>query len=169
VTLSQKPAARLVDPVVYRNGMARYAGHVQLVTTEWEGVRRGVTVTAACSVSDDPATVLVCVNAENPGNAIFEASGRFALNALAAHHQPLAKALAGFGQLPPDDRFALGSWRRLETGAPVLSDALVAFDCRLIEVRRMATHLVLFGRVAEMHFGPENPALIYLDRAFHPL
>ena len=42
----------------YRDAMAHYAGHVQLVTTAHAGQRRGVTVTAACSVSDDPPTVL---------------------------------------------------------------------------------------------------------------
>jgi cob(II)yrinic acid a,c-diamide reductase len=158
-----------VDPTLYRDGMARYAGHVQAVTTEWQGVRRGVTATAACSVSDDPATVLVCLNATNDSNAIFEQSGVFALNSLAGHHQALAKALAGFDRLPVEERFALAHWLTLETGAPVLSDALVSFDCRLMEIRRMSTHLVLFGQVVAMHFGPHNPPLIYLDRAFHAL
>ncbi len=169
MTVSEKPVPVPVDPAIYRNGMARYAGHVQAVTTEWEGVRRGVTATAACSVSDDPATVLVCLNASNAKNTIFEESGRFALNTLAAHHQPLARALAGFDDLPVEDRFALGHWQRLLTGAPILSDALVAFDCRLLEIRRMSTHLVLFGTVVAMHFGPQNPPLLYLDRAFHAL
>ncbi len=158
-----------VDPALYRNGMARYAGHVQAVTTEWQGVRRGVTATAVCSVSDDPAMVLVCLNAGNASNALFEQSGIFALNALAGHHQALAKALAGFDRLPVEERFALAEWTVLETGAPVLSDALVSFDCTLLEIRRMATHLVLFGQVVAMHFGPPNPPLIYLDRAFHAL
>ncbi|WP_252193148.1 flavin reductase [Rhizobium sp. CSW-27] len=149
--------------------MARYAGHVQALTTEWEGIRRGVTVTAACSVSDDPATVLACLNASNEANAIFETSGRFALNTLAAHHQALARALAGFDRLPVEDRFALAEWTTLATGAPILADALVAFDCRLIDIRRMSTHIVLFGQVVDLHFGPDDQALVYLDRAFHAL
>ncbi|MCO5729955.1 flavin reductase [Rhizobium sp. SSA_523] len=149
--------------------MARYAGHVQAVTTEWQGVRRGVTATAACSVSDDPPTVLACLNVANAKNAIFEKSGYFALNALAAHHQPLARALAGFEDLPTEERFSLGIWQRLVTGAPVLSDALVAFDCRLLEVKVMSTHMVLFGEVVGLHLGPKAEALMYLDRSFHAL
>ncbi len=169
MTISEETVQTAVDPAIYRNGMARYAGHVQVATTQWQGVRRGVTVTAACSVSDDPATVLVCLNASNEANAIFEQSGSFALNALAGHHQALAKALAGFERLPVDQRFALADWVQLATGAPVLADALVAFDCRLLEIKRMGTHMVLFGQVVAMHFGPDNPPLIYLDRAFHAL
>lgn len=169
MNISERLAAEAVDSARYRDGMARYAGHVQIVTTEWEGVRRGVTATAACSISDSPATVLACLNADNVKNEVFEKSGRFALNSLAVHHQPLARALAGFENLPNDQRFALGEWMELSTGAPVLSDAVAAFDCRLIEIRRIATHLVLIGTVVGLHLGPANPPLIYLDRAFHSL
>lgn len=157
------------DPALYRNAMSRYAGHVQIVTTALEGERRGVTVTAACSVSDNPATVLACVNAGNPSNAIFERSGRFALNALAAHHRPLAEAFAGMGKLPVEERFARAEWLSLATGAPVLADALAVFDCSLIEARTVATHTILIGRVEALHFGPLKPALIYFERAFTEL
>jgi cob(II)yrinic acid a,c-diamide reductase len=159
----------VLDPVLYRNGMARYAGHVQVVTTEFEGIRRGVTVTAACSVSDTPPTVLVCLNSGNASNAIFEKSGVFALNSLGAHHEGLAAAFAGLSGLTAADRFALGTWRTLATGAPVLDDAAVSFDCEITEFKRMSTHFVMFGDVKAMHFGPPASSLIYFDRGFRTL
>lgn len=158
-----------VDPVAYRNGMARYAGHVQVVTTEHDGVKRGVTVTAACSVSDDPPSLLVCLNRSNPNNEIFLKSGVFALNALASHHQSLAAGFAGMGGLTGEDRFAGADWQTLVTGAPVLSDAMVAFDCRVTDVKPVASHLILFGEVVDMRLGPPSPPLIYLDRGFRTL
>jgi len=164
--LSDQP---FVDPALYRDGMARYAGHVQVVTTEFEGVRRGVTVTAACSVSDNPPTVLACLNGSNASNAIFRKSGIFALNSLAAHHQALATAFAGLSGVPANERFALGTWTTLATGAPVLTDAVVSFDCRLTEIKHVSTHFVMFGEVTAIHFGEAQPSLIYLDRGFHTL
>lgn len=160
---------QLLDPVLYRDAMAHYAGHVQIVTTEFEGLRRGVTITAACSVSDRPPMVLACLNNGNQSNAVFFESGRFALNTLGLRHKPLATAFAGFDKLSSDERFALGSWQTLETGAPVLSDAIAAFDCRVVDMKATATHTVLFGEVAALHFGPPDQSLIYLDRAFHAL
>src|SRR4051812_12897146 len=154
----------ILDPVLYRDGMARYAGHVQVVATEFEGVRRGVTVTAACSVSDAPPTLLVCLNSSNANNAVFEKSGVFALNALGAHHQALAAGFAGLSGIPSQERFSAGLWRTLVTGAPVLDDAVVSFDCELIEVKRMSTHLIMFGAVKAMHFGAAAPSLIYHER-----
>lgn len=158
-----------MDPVVYREAMSRYAGHVQIVTTEYEGVRRGVTITAACSVSDRPPSLLVCLNNGNPNNTVFFESGYFALNTLVAHHQPLANAFAGFGGLAPDDRFALADWQTLVTGAPVLTDSIVSFDCRVTDSKVTATHTVLFGEVKAVHFGPIDASLIYLDRGYRSL
>jgi len=155
-----------LDPALYRDGMARYAGHVQVVTTTFGGVMRGVTVTAACSVSDAPPTLLVCLNNGNPNNAIFEEARVFALNALGDRHQSLAAAFAGFDGLAAADRFALGRWRTLVTSAPVLDDAVVSFDCELVEVKQMSTHFILFGRVRAVHVGPDAPSLIYRDRGF---
>ena len=158
-----------MDPVVYREAMSRYAGHVQIVTTEYEGVRRGVTITAACSVSDRPPSLLVCLNNGNPNNTVFFESGYFALNSLGAHHQALANAFAGFGGLAPDDRFALAEWQTLVTGAPVLIDSIVSFDCRVTDSKVTATHTVLFGEVKAVHFGQPDASLIYLDRGYRSL
>ncbi|WP_244564195.1 flavin reductase [Rhizobium sp. RU36D] len=158
-----------MDPLVYRNAMALYAGHVQIVTTEKDGLRRGVTITAACSVSDSPPMVLACLNNGNASNQVFFESGVFALNTLGLRHQGLASAFAGFGGLAVEDRFALGDWQYLATGAPVLSDAIASFDCRVIDAKVTATHTVLFGQVEAIHFGPPDAALIYLDRSFRSL
>ncbi|WLR94441.1 flavin reductase family protein [Shinella zoogloeoides] len=160
----------LVDASLYRDAMSRYAGHVQIVTTVHEGEKRGVTITAACSVSDNPAMVLACVNASNPKNAVFEKSGRFALNTLAADQIDLANAFSGRNPaLTSEERFAMGNWQELVTGAPVLKDALAAFDCRLVEFKVMATHMVLIGEVLGVSFGEHKPALLYMDRGYRTL
>ncbi len=153
-----------VPPQEYRDAMAHYAGHVQLVTTAHEGVQRGVTVTAACSVSDNPPIVLVCLNRSNPKNAIFLESGVFALNTLAVQHQAMASAFAGLDGKSADERFAMAEWDTITTGAPTLTDANAVFDCRLMEHKDMATHMVLFGEVVGLRIGNTSPALLFLNR-----
>ncbi|MEO1989514.1 MAG: flavin reductase [Martelella sp.] len=153
----------------YRDAMAHYAGHVQIVTTAHGGVFRGVTATAACSVSDAPPTVLACVNRMNEHNAIFEESGNFALNTLAAHHRPLADAFAGFTGLSSEERFAMAEWEVEASGAPVLADALASFDCRLVEAKAMTTHWILIGEVASVKMSAPGEALLYYRRGYHYL
>ncbi len=158
-----------VDAQVYRDAMAQYAGHVQIVTTALNGVRRGVTITAACSVSDNPPMVLACLNNGNANNQIFFDSGIFALNSLGAGMQSLADAFAGRNALSAEERFQLGQWKTLVTGAPVLETANVSFDCRVVDQKITATHTVLFGEVLGVHFGTRDAALIYLDRGYRSL
>ena len=158
-----------IDPRLYRDAMSRFGGHVQLVTTAIGEERRGVTITAACSVSDSPATVLVCLNNSNPKNDIFFRSGIFALNTLAAYHQALADAFSGRALLTNDERFATGVFDKLVTGAPILRDALASFDCRVSEIKEMSTHHIIFGEVVAVRYNEAKPALVYMNRDYHTL
>ena len=168
--LQIKPAdLSLTDSKIYRDAMARYAGHVQLVTTRLGTEHRGVAVTAACSVSDNPPTVLVCLNHNNEKNKIFSDAGIFALNSLAAHHQSLSHGFSGLEKLSTDERFARGTWDEMVTGAPTLTDALAVYDCRIIDIRPVHTHSILIGEVASVRLGPADPALIYMDRHYRTL
>ncbi|MEX6509088.1 flavin reductase [Jiella sp. M17.18] len=149
--------------------MSRFAAAVHLVTTDGPAGRRGVTVSSACSVSDDPATLLVCLNTSSPDNIRFEANGNFALNLLGTEDEAIARVFAGEGSLPSDVRFARGKWRSGETGAPLLATALASFDCRLIEARIVATHRIMIGEVVAVRVGARAPSLVYLDRAYRSL
>lgn len=155
-----------VDPLTYRNAMSQIAEAVHVVTTDGPAGRRGLTATAFTSVSDKPATVLVCLNRLNAHNELFVENGNFAVSTLAAHHQDLAEAFSGKDNIAPEARFALAAWETLETGAPVLADALAVFDCRLVESVDMATHRVLFGRVTGIRIGASLKPLIYHRRAY---
>lgn len=158
-----------IDRAAFREAMSRVPAAVHLVTTDGAAGRRGLTVTSACSVSDDPATLLVCLNVSSPTNDRFEANGCFAVNLLSTRCEALARAFAGEGALEPGERFAMGRWTAAETGAPMLVDALVSFDCRLIDAKIIATHRVLIGEVVAMRIGVSEPALLYFDRGFHRL
>ncbi|MCO5072420.1 MAG: flavin reductase [Rhizobiaceae bacterium] len=149
--------------------MSRFAGAVHVITTDGRAGRRGTTIIAACSVSDEPPTVLACLNRNNPKNDAFVENGNFALNTLAVKHEPLSVAFSGVTGLSPDERFALGAWETFTSGAPVLSDAIAAFDCELIDTKDLATHRILFGRVTGLRIGDSLRPLIYHDRAYHVL
>ncbi len=43
---------------------------------------------------------------------------------------------------------------------------MIAFDCRIIEVRSVGSHNVFFGAVQEVRLGPSGPALVYHERAY---
>lgn len=156
----------VVEPRHYRDAMAQFAGAVHVATTDGPAGRRGVTVIAACSVSDNPPTILVCLNRENPDNDRFAENGVFALNTLASSQKELADAFSGLTGLDNEERFALGRWDSLSSGAPVLAGALASFDCTLIDAKDLATHRILFGKVTGLNIGDNVDPLIYHRRAY---
>jgi flavin reductase len=154
----------------FRDAMARLGAAVNVVTTDGAAGRAGLTASAVCSVTDDPPTLLVCLNRASRGNAVFKANGVLCVNALAAGCRGLSDAFAGKGGLDTDGRFALARWSRLATGAPVLDEAaVVAFDCRITEVVEKGTHSVLFAEIEAIRQGAAGGALIWYGRDYHPV
>jgi flavin reductase (DIM6/NTAB) family NADH-FMN oxidoreductase RutF len=155
-----------VDPAIFREAMSRLGAAVHVVTTAGVAGKTGFTATAMCSVSDAPPTLLVCINRKSTGGPLMRENGVFCVNTLGADAEKLADMFAGRTGAQMEQRFALGTWGALTTGAPVLSDAVVALDCRVIEVKAVASHYVIFGAVEAVQMGASGPALVYHDRAY---
>lgn len=153
----------------FREAMSRLAASVNILTSDGPAGRVGVTVSSACSVSDQPPTVLVCLNRGTDVNETIKQNGVFSLNTLIHDHTSISDAFAGRGDLDMADRFGYGTWTTLETGSPVLEEARVVCDCRVSEIAEVGTHSVFFGEVVAAHFGGKEKALIYLDRNYHAL
>jgi cob(II)yrinic acid a,c-diamide reductase len=156
-----------INALDYREAMSRYAGHVQIITTRFGDTIRGTTITAACSVTDQPPMLLACINNQNQNNQPFFESDCFVLNTLGAQHEALAGAFAGFGKLSNEERFALGIWEQGATGAPILSDAIAAYECKVVDRKETESHTVLFGEIVGLKMGDKTPSLLYLNRGFH--
>lgn len=155
-----------VDPALFREAMARLGAAVHVITTDgWAG-RTGFTATAVCSVSDQPPTLLVCVNRKSRCNLPLRENRVFCVNTLGADAAELADVFAGRTGAAHEERFAAGEWTTLKTGAPVLLAAVVAFDCRTVEVKSVATHNVFFAAVEAIHTGASKEALVYHERAY---
>lgn len=155
-----------IQPQDYRDAMAKFAGAVHVITTDGPAGRRGVTVIAACSVSDDPPIILVCLNRIKTENDCFADNGVFALNTLAEGHVEIGNAFSGLTGLSQHERFALSHWDTIASGAPTLTDALSVLDCRVVETKDMATHRIHFGRVVGVRIGEDKRPLMYHDRGY---
>jgi flavin reductase (DIM6/NTAB) family NADH-FMN oxidoreductase RutF len=159
----------MVSKQLYHDGMARFAGAVHIVTTGGPAGSAGFTASAACSVTDDPPTVLVCLNRASQLHSLFLENGVFCLNTLAGEQRELSELFARHGGMPMQERFALPGWEKFNTGAPVLRDALACFDCRIADMKEVGTHWVLFGAVQDIRISPGTSVLLYLHRAYRTL
>ncbi|MGJ7492614.1 NADH-dependent FMN reductase RutF [Variovorax sp. ZT4R33] len=151
----------------YRNAMSRLGAAVNIITTDGPAGRAGFTASAVCSVTDEPPTLLVCLNRTASVYPAFEANGVLCVNVLAPGHQELSGVFGG--KTPMDERFAAGRWSEHVTGSPMLDGAAVSFDCRVVRSTSVGTHDVLFCEAVAIRVGETAHGLMYFDRRYHDL
>jgi flavin reductase len=166
--VAPEPVISIESPV-FREAMSRLGAAVHIVTTAGPAGRTGFTATAVCSVTDQPAMLLVCLNRRSNSAPLLAQNGVFCVNTLGAAESNLADLFAGRSGVHLEERFSVGEWIALKTGSPVLATAVVAFDCRTVEIKAVASHNVIFGVVQGVRLGPSGPALVYHDRAYKPV
>src|SRR4051812_12981666 len=83
------PAAAFVS------AMAGAATGVNIVTTDGQAGRVGLTVSAMASVSAEPPMLLVSINRRSPLLAAILENGVFGVSVLGVHHAELADSFAG--------------------------------------------------------------------------
>ena len=87
------------------------------------------------------------------------------VNVLGAHHEHISKAFSS--KLTPEERFKHGEWIELETGAPVLEDALVSFDCEIEQIQQVGTHTIFICPIVAIKQSQHDQSLVYFNRAYH--
>lgn len=152
----------------FKEAMRHCAGAIALVTVGHEtGRRTGLTATAVCSLSDDPPSLLICVNRNASAHPRIRSERCFGVSFLGDQHTALALAFSGQKGIDGDDRFSFGNWTTAATGAPLLQDAVVAFDCELRQEWETRTHSVFVGDIRNANFRCEAQPLLYLRGTFH--
>lgn len=160
---SQK--APSITASAFTSALSQAANGVSIVSTSDSEQRAGLTVSSMCSVCADPALILVCVNLDNEFCQLATKTQHFAVNILPSSCVQIAQVFAGLTEINDGDRFNEGEWTTLTTGAPILSNALVALDCELDSSFVKGTHRVFFGKVIDVRTTSGEP-LLYTDRRF---
>lgn len=153
----------------FRQAMQRLSASVCVLTTEHDGVRRGLTATAVCSLTADPAAVLVCINRGVGAHEPILQSKRIGVNVLSFAQKPIAERFAGMRGAVGEDRFSEGHWFTAKTGAPLLQDAVVAMDCTIAQSMTYHSHTILICAVEDVVLSHNIGALLYGNRGFHAM
>ena len=164
--VADTPAPVLATPDDFKRGMRQLAAGVNVITVANDGVREGLTATAVCSISAEPPHLLVCINSTAGAHGSIHRAGAFCLNVLAQDQEAIARRFANMDGSERQDRFSLGSWTTLSTGAPALDGALANFDCIVVREIEAATHTVFIGRVLGVRTNEAGKPLIYSHGRF---
>ncbi len=147
------------------HAMRSVANSVAVVTTDGAAGCHGATVTAFCSVSADPPSVLVCLRIESRIAQAVTRNGMFCINVLKNSASTLADRFAGRNDAAVIDRFEGVDVVVEADRPPRLTAATCAFSCVLANTLAAGSHLVAVGRVDHVYTAPEHP-LTYIHGGY---
>lgn len=149
----------------FRYALSHFASGVCVVTTvDKAGKQFGITVSAFCSVSLDPALILVCIERSTASHYAFGESEVFIVNILSEDQRSLSEHFA----TPFPNKFSEIPHRITDSGVPALDGTIATIECRLHATLDGGDHSIFLGRVEEAHIRGGRP-LIYFRSDYHDL
>lgn len=157
-----------VESTSFRAAMSRLGAAVNIISTDGPAGRHGMTATAVCSVTDEPATLSVCVNRSSRMSVVIAQNGTLCVNVLSGEQAEFSRLFADRA-ISVEDPFARAQWKNLTNGVPTLSGALSNFGCSVECMTEVGTHTVFFCRVEELRTREDGEGLVYFGRNYHRL
>ncbi len=153
-----------------RQGMRSLASGVCVVSgLKDDGERAAMTASSVTSVSDDPPSLLVCVNKAARMDDVLFHSEYFCVNILSSDHQDVSEICAT--PETGEERFSVGSWSRHEkNGLHYINNAPAVFICHKQRVVDHGTHSIYIANVDEVLVSDKkHQHLVYADGRYHYL
>ncbi|MFE7194884.1 flavin reductase family protein [Kitasatospora sp. NPDC057595] len=149
-----------------RSAMARTAAGVVVVTARGsDGTPQGLTATSFCSVSLEPALVLVCVAETAGAYKALAGCEEFAVSVLRHEQSAVATRFATSGA----EKFHPADTELTPRDLPAVAGALCQLDC-VVDARHPAgDHLILVGEVTAVRLADGGDPLVYAGRSYRTL
>jgi flavin reductase (DIM6/NTAB) family NADH-FMN oxidoreductase RutF len=119
-----------------------------------------MTATAVTSVSNDPPSLLICINRAGRLHDPLLARAQFCVNILYGDQSDIAEA---FARRTAQDRFTTGEWGTSERGIPYLRESQANIFCDIDLVTPYGTHAIVVGRITELVVAGHVAPLLYQD------
>ncbi|PJG86416.1 4-hydroxyphenylacetate 3-monooxygenase, reductase component [Conservatibacter flavescens] len=158
----------MVTQQEFRNAMAHLTAPVNIITTTGQFGTVGLTVSAVCSVTDSPPTVLMCINQSSELHDIIANNGLVCINILNSEQQELALHFANMKDSTMAERLAWDIWSINEKGLPILTEAVANLEGRIVNQHQMGSHSVFMVEIDDIQINSQA-ALGYFNRQFHTL
>jgi len=128
------------------------------------GVKRNAFTAAwVMQASFDPLLLVFSINPDHYSYELLRQGETCSINVLAHDQLDLAAHFSQPGITC--DKMSLGAWETGRSGAPLLLDALVAFDCRVSHYCAAGDHVLVVCQVIEARALRAGTPLLYSDTA----
>ena len=143
----------------FRAALGRFASGVTIITTfdEKENRPLGITVSAFSSLSMTPPLVLICIDKDAYLHDYIRAFGAFAVNILAEGQEKLLNLFAS----REVEKFKDISYAMSEMNLPLIDDALVNIECKIVSEHEGGDHTIFVGELMSVKTIDTNPLLYF--------
>lgn len=132
-----------------------FPNSVHILATDGFSGKRAITVSSVVPFSYTPPSMLVCVQKNKKYNQLFLKNKVFTINTLAKQQQDLALLFGGQTDKEHEARFEFLENKKLTTGAPILKQAALVFDCVLDTYYEHFTHYILIGKIVDTYLASD--------------
>ncbi len=151
-----------VDAETFKRALGSWATGVTIVTSQVEGLRHGMTVSAFNEVSLEPPLVLVCADKTSNTLGVIQQAGAFSVSVLSSGQDELSGLFAN--KKEEAIRFDGLDCPLGATGCPRIPGALVWLDCRVHQAVDAGDHIVYIGSVEEAEIQDLEPLIHFRGR-----
>jgi flavin reductase (DIM6/NTAB) family NADH-FMN oxidoreductase RutF len=159
---------KIIDAKAFWRALGQRAIGSTIVTARSADGPAGFLGLSASHISADPPLMLASIDKRTSALQTVLAARHFAVNFLPSDASEIADLFGGKGTLKGADRFNVGRWQTLTTGAPVLANALGAMDCTLEDTIERGGICIVIGRVVDVLVGSGANPLIHFRGGYMP-
>jgi flavin reductase (DIM6/NTAB) family NADH-FMN oxidoreductase RutF len=159
---------KIIDAKAFWRALGQRAIGSTIVTARSADGPAGFLGLSASHISADPPLMLASIDKRTSALQTVLAARHFAVNFLPSDASEIADLFGGKGTLKGADRFNVGRWQTLTTGAPVLANALGAMDCTLEDTIERGGICIVIGRVVDVLVGSGGNPLIHFRGGYMP-
>jgi flavin reductase (DIM6/NTAB) family NADH-FMN oxidoreductase RutF len=138
-----------IEKAFFRHVMGRFTSGVTIVTTRFNNVIAGLTVSSFTSLSLDPPLVLICVDQSSSTLEILRESKIFAVNILTSQQVELSRCFS-ISSEERFEHFCHAPYHTAATGAPILDNILAFIDTRQVAEYPGGDHVIFVGQIEAM-------------------
>ena len=143
--------------------MHAYPGMVAVVTSRLQERRNVMAAGWHAYIGASPGMYGIALREETFTYGLVKESGLFGVNFLPAAQSEAIQGAGTYGGHEGDKlaRLGLGYEDGLRTGVPVLCDAYMAYECRVVDINSYGDHYWIVGEIVQVYqdealFGPDG-------------
>ncbi len=141
--------------------LVKHISHgVYIIGVRHEQRENAFTAAWVMQVSFQPLMICLSINPEHYSYSLLKKGGICTLNVLGRHQLTIAEH---FGNAAIKDKMQGFQWHKAVTGAPVLSESLSYFDCRVSHFSDAGDHKLAVCEVLDAGFLNPGEIMLYTD------